>query len=283
MKRAHPNDGERLLIGHLAQEGIIVPKVRVRASIHRVDPINTELRRSITVRRRVYYAAGPNAVWHTDGHHKLIKWWFVIHGGIDGHSRTVVFLRCSDNNRASTVLSLFANAVEIHGLPSRVRTDLGGENVEVWRYMVEQHASSNAVITGASTHNERIERLWRDVHRCVCVLFADTFRALETDGHLDCLNEVDLYCLHFVFLPRINSALNDFVESWNNHSLPSEHNLTPNQLFIRGAIEQNMIPQQPQIAPSPHASGQTPSDHVRVPSNRFKPCNSLLTLLHVYH
>ena len=123
MKRAHPNDGERLLIGHLAQEGIIVPRVRVRASIHRVDPINTELRRSITVRRRVYYVAGPNAVWHTDGHHKLIKWQFVTHGGIDGYSRAVVFLRCSDNNRASTVLSLFANAMEIHGLPSRVRKD----------------------------------------------------------------------------------------------------------------------------------------------------------------
>ena len=98
-------------------------------------------------------------------------------------------------------------------------------------------------------YTERIERLWRDVHRCVCVMFADTFHALEADDHLDCLNEVDLYCLHFVFLPRINSALNDFVESWNNHSLSSEHNLTPNQLFIREAIEQNMMPQQPQIAP----------------------------------
>ena len=42
VKRSHPNDGERLLIGHLAQEGIIVPRARVRASIHRVDPINTE-------------------------------------------------------------------------------------------------------------------------------------------------------------------------------------------------------------------------------------------------
>ena len=118
------------------------------------------------------------------------------------------FLRCSDNNRASTVLSSFTDAVQVHGLPSRLRTDLGGENVEVWRYMVEQHANSASVITGSSTHNERIERLWRDVHRCVGVVFADTFRELEADGNLDCLNEVDLYCLHFVFLPRINSALN---------------------------------------------------------------------------
>ena len=70
-KRSHPDDGKRLLIGHLAQERIIVPRACVRASI-RVDPINTELR-SITVRRRVYYAASPNAIWHMDGHHKLIK------------------------------------------------------------------------------------------------------------------------------------------------------------------------------------------------------------------
>ena len=186
VKRSHPNDGERLLIGHLAQEGIIVPRARVRASIHRVDPVNTELRRSITVRRRVYYAAGQNAIWHMDGHHKLVKWRFVTHGGIDGYSRTVVFLKCSNNNQASTVFALFSDAVENHGLPSRIQTDLGGENVEVWRYMVEQHASRHAVITGSSTHNERIERLWRDVYRCVGVVFADTFRALEADDHQLC-------------------------------------------------------------------------------------------------
>ena len=97
---------------------------------------------------------------------------------------------------------------------------------------------AHAVITGSSTHNERIERLWCDVYRCMGVVFADTFRALEADDHLDCLNEVDLFCLHFIFLPRINSVLTQFVESWNNHSQSSAHNLTPNQLFIRGVIEQ---------------------------------------------
>ena len=181
------------------------------------------------------------------------------------------------------MLALFSDAVENHGLPSRIRTDLGGENVEVWRYMVEQHASRHAVITGSSTHNERIERLWRDVHRCVGVVFADTFHALEADDHLDCLNEVDLYCLHLVFLPRINSVLTQFVESWNDHSLSSTHNLTPNQLFICGAIKQNMMPQQPEITSSAHASGHpAASDHVRVPRNRFQPCNTLLTLLSTF-
>lgn len=61
-------------------------------------------------------------------------------------------------------------------LPSHIRSDLGGENVDVWRYMIEQHSNQSAVITGSSTHNERIERLWRDVYRSVRVLFRETLK-----------------------------------------------------------------------------------------------------------
>ncbi len=186
IKINHPNDGERMIIGHLTQMRVFVPRARVRGWIHRVDTINTQLRRSVTIRRRTYYSEGPNTVWHIDGHHKLIRWRLVTHGGIDGYSRTIVFMNISDNNRASTVLSVFTEAAQVHGLPNRVRSDLGGENVEVWRYMVEQHCSNDAVITGSS----RIERLWRDVQRCVGILFADTFRRMEEDNSLNCLNDV---------------------------------------------------------------------------------------------
>ena len=277
IKMEHPNDGERLLIGHLTRRGIIVPRTRVRASIHRVDPENTALRRSVTIRRRVYHVDGPNSLWHVDGNHKLIKWRMVIHGGIDGFSRTVVFLRCADNNRASTVLTAFTNAVQNHGLPERIRTYLGGENVDTWRYMVEQHASMNVVVTGSSTHNERIERLWRDVFRCVGSLYRDTFCMLEEESHLNPLNEIDLYCLLYVFIPRINSTLDGFVESWNNHALSTENNLTPNQLFIRGAIEQRMRPVFPNNEGAPTNGSEanslpSTSNHVAVPRVSFVPC-----------
>lgn len=128
-----------------------------------MDPVNTAIRRSVTIRRRVYCVDGPNSVWHIDGHHKLIKWHFVLHGGIDGYSRTIVYLRCSTNNLASTVMGSFSDAVFNFGVPDRVRSDLGGENVEVWRYMYDQQLSESAVLVGSSTHNERIERLWQDV------------------------------------------------------------------------------------------------------------------------
>lgn len=137
----------------------------------------------------------------------------VIHGGIDGYSRTIVFLKCSDNNRASTVLSVFTRAVQKHGSPEHVHSNLGGENVDMLRHIVEQHASMSTVIMGSSTHNECIERLWWDVYRCVGVLYHDCFHKLEEEGCLDPLNETDLYCLHFIFIPRINSTLESFVES----------------------------------------------------------------------
>lgn len=276
IKLDHPNDGERMVIGHLATRGIIVPRVRVRASIHRIDPENTALRRSITIRRRVYCVEGPNSLWHVDGHHKLIRWRLVIHGGIDGYSRTVVFLKCSDNNRASTVLSSFTSAVDLHGLPDRLRTDLGGENVAIWRYMVEQHASVSAVLTGSSTHNQRIERLWRDVYRCVGVLFHDCFHQLEEEGCLDPSNETDMFCLHFVYLPRINFMLNGFIESWNNHPLSTENNYSPNQLFIQGALQQNSIPSSPATSPTSNSLHlPSVSNHVSVPRTPFTPCAAL--------
>ena len=63
------------------------------------------------------------------------------------------------------MFSAFRKGVEIYGLPNKVRFDRGGENVEVWRYLLEQHNNDPShVIVGSFTHNECIERLWRDVH-----------------------------------------------------------------------------------------------------------------------
>ena len=89
IKESHPHDGEVMMLGHLQREGM---RWRLRASIHRVDPINTALQKSRTVRRRVYSVSGPNVVWHVDGNHKLIHWRFVIH---DGYSRLITFLNCT--------------------------------------------------------------------------------------------------------------------------------------------------------------------------------------------
>ncbi len=104
LKRDHPNDGERLVCGHLRARGLKVTRQSVRVSIHRTDHENVVARRYTVVRHRVYSAPHPNYVWHIDCHHKLKRWRFVIYGSIDSFSRTIMYVACTDNNRSETVL-----------------------------------------------------------------------------------------------------------------------------------------------------------------------------------
>ena len=92
-----------------------------------------------------------------------------MHRGIDGYIRIIVYLSCSVNNKAYTVLHLFQDVVETYDLPSRVRSDMGVENVDVTRYILETpHRGSNkgSFITGSSFHNQRIGGLRGEVERC---------------------------------------------------------------------------------------------------------------------
>ncbi len=277
IKLQHQHDGEHFMCGHLVRYGIRVQRSCLRASIHRVDPINTQLRRSIAIRRRRYHTTGPNAVWHIDGNHMMIRWHLVIHGGIDGFSRTVVFLKCSDNNRANTVLQSFICATESHGVPNKIRTDCGGENVAIWRHMIRHHSSQSAVITGSSTHNERIERLWRDVTRSVDSIFINAFRSLEDEGKHDPLNDLNIFCLHWVYLPLINKTLEEFRESWNHHPLSSEHNQTPNQLFFLGMLS-DTCDSPSQLSSNPFHS-PTVMNTVDVSTEKFRACPALKVTL----
>ena len=84
------------------------------------------------------------------------RWRFVVHGGIDGFSRLPVYLKVNTNNRAETVLEDFVEAVNKFGLPNKVRSDKGGENVLVAQYMLEKKGvESRPFIAGRSVHNQR--------------------------------------------------------------------------------------------------------------------------------
>ena len=84
---------------------------------------------------------------------------------------SIVYLRCAGNNESTTVYNSFMDAVALYGVPQKIRSDLGGENTKVWQYMIEHHVSDSAVVVGSSVYNERVERLWRDVFRCVASIF----------------------------------------------------------------------------------------------------------------
>ena len=294
-KTTHQNDGEKVIRGHLRNLGLTIPRQRVRASIHRIDPEGVKARARTTIKRRKYQVGAANEVWHMDGNHKLIRWKFVVHGAIDGYSQLIVFLNCASNNRALTVLEGFLSAVYSYGLPQKLRTDRGGENIDAWRFMIEQRGNDKCVIVGSSVHNERIERLWRDVHRAVLSPFKEIFIRLEEEGVLDVNNDVDLFCLHSIFLSRINQCLQEFIGSWNNHPLSTEGHMTPLQLYVTGQPEDgsdldDSNHDSPQLQdPTEHHVGhvqaerqailESASEAVEVNNLRFQPCRDILSEL----
>lgn len=212
-------------------------RMRLRDSIHRVDGHGVENRKKGRLHRRVYNVKGPNQLWHVDTNHKLVRWNFIVVGGIDGFSRLPVMLVCTNNNKAETLLSCFVNSVSEYGLPSRVRTDKGLENVRIADYMIEKRGTDRgSIITGRSTHNQRIERLWRDVFQGVLSYYYHLFYFLEDQNLLDPLNDQHIAALHHAYLSEINSKLQMWQKAWSNHRMRSTRS-SPLRLWIAGQVQ----------------------------------------------
>ncbi|KAF4110967.1 hypothetical protein G5714_007998 [Onychostoma macrolepis] len=85
IQNLYPNSGYRMMHGHLSSRGVKVQTLSLR-----------------TIRRRQYSVPTPKAMWHIDGNHKLIRWRIVVHGGIDGFSRMIVYLKAATKINART-------------------------------------------------------------------------------------------------------------------------------------------------------------------------------------
>ncbi|XP_030578869.1 uncharacterized protein LOC115775474 [Archocentrus centrarchus] len=232
-----PHSGYRMMKALLQARGLRVQYDRVRASMHRVDTSGVIARTFNLgcVNRRTYSVPGPHSLMHIDTNHKLIRYNIVIFGGIDGFSRKIMYLGASSNNLASTALAFFQASVEKFGFPLRVRGDQGVENVDIARLMFTVRGTGrSSFISGKSVHNQRIERLWRDLWVAVTSIYYDVLHYLEDGGFLSIGNATHLFCCHYVFLPRLQEDLDTFHCGWDNHPLRTEGHMTPNQLWALG-------------------------------------------------
>jgi hypothetical protein len=269
----HPERGYRMMMGHLLCEGtssahrrsvmvvliaaqvnnvfaellwlcfpvdVHVTRARVMETLRRLDPDASELRRRVVTVRRVYHSPCPHHVWHIDGHHKLIEYGLVIHGGVDGYSRFITMLNCADNNRADTVLRLFLRAASEYIFPEYIRTDHGLENIEAAQVQAAARGIDR-VLVGTSTSNVRIERLWLDVKSRVVGLVHCCFSNFIARG-VSFENHTHRFLMHFLFIPLINQELYQGVKA---HNLKSHAELPKQMSPLRYLIsKRHLIPMQ---------------------------------------
>ena len=79
--------GYRLMHQRLRNDyGLVVDRETVRLTIKALDAEGVERKSRRRLKRRKYWARGPNYIWHIDGYDKLKPFGFYIHGAIDGYS-----------------------------------------------------------------------------------------------------------------------------------------------------------------------------------------------------
>ena len=90
-------------------------------------------------------------------------------------------------------LSCFRDAVAQWGLPSRIRSNRGGENIDVVQYMIHRRGTGRgSALVGRCVHNQWKERLWRNVYTDVPELFKILCTVMEDRRILDSMSESDL-------------------------------------------------------------------------------------------
>ena len=158
----------------------------------------------------------------------------MFHGGIDGFSRCIVYLKCSDNNQTATVTGLFQEATDTYGLPLRVRSDFSTENTDVATFILEhpdRGPNRGWMIMGTSVHNQYTEQLCLEVKKNVVCYYCNIFYYLEQCGLLNPLHESHLFALHYIFLPHMILSLQEMIGSWYNHPMRTANNRSPLQLW----------------------------------------------------
>ena len=60
---------------------------------------------------------------------------------------------------------------------------------------------------------------------------------MEESGLLDITNPSYLFVLYYVFLPRINAAIDSFVAAWNKHPIRIERNWSPEKIWSNELID----------------------------------------------
>ncbi|CAC5367782.1 unnamed protein product [Mytilus coruscus] len=102
----------------------------------------------------------------------------------------------------------------------------------------DRQSGTNSFITGRSTSNQRIERLWDSLSAWCIQFWRHLFRHMRDHGILRETDPVHIESLRFCFMPLIQKQLDNFVHIWNLHRIRSQRNTEtfsgiPNIMFYQ--------------------------------------------------
>jgi len=185
-------------------KGIPITRDLVATIMQVVDPQGVELRLRRRLRRREYFAKGPNFIWHIDGFDKVKPFGIAVHGCIDGFSRQVIWLDAHiSNNDPKLVGGYFVTAIEkLGGCPCIVRGDRGTENTTVCDMQRYIRRTERSFLYGRSTANQRIEFLWGILRRQCIQYWMDILGILQDDGDFSG-DSLDKQLVQFCFMDRV--------------------------------------------------------------------------------
>ena len=215
-----------------------MPRSIIQGLLLELDPSGTEARKRHRLKRREYVNPGPNFAWHIDGYDKLKPFGFPVHGGIDGFSRKMLWLKVErSNNSPEKIASLYLNAVnEFDGCPIELITDLGTKNglaASIQSYFRDDPDAHRYV---PSPRNQRIESWWSSFAKQRTMWWRSFFQDLEFQSILDLSSEIHKEALWYCFANVLRRDFDFVKHHWNTHRIrKSRHNTVagrPDSLYF---------------------------------------------------
>lgn len=211
--------GYRWMHLQCTQSGLNISRDSVELMMQLLDPVGVEIRSKKRLKRRRYFARGPDFLWHLDSYDKLKKYGLCINGCIDGFSRQVIWLNAYTTSSNPRIIGgYYIEAIsKVKGCPSRVRGDHGTENGHVAAFQ-NFLSERDTFIYGPSTGNQRIESFWNILRRQCCQVWIEKLGSLVDDGLFNG-GLLDKSLIQYCCMSVLQKDLDNVMTTWNIHPI----------------------------------------------------------------
>ncbi|KAG6371947.1 hypothetical protein JVT61DRAFT_8961 [Boletus reticuloceps] len=225
LRETYPNAGSREMVNILFHEqGLSVPRRVVQEYFVTHEPHLIKQRRANRLQRRRFWAAGVNDIWAVDQHDKWLRFGLALHIGIEPFSGRILWLKVWHSNRnPQLILSYYLEAVETLGfIPMVTQSDPGTENFGIANAQTMLRQLYDPALRGHVQHrwmrlkkNIMPEIAWSQLRRRFAPGFEKLFDAGIQSGWYDPDNTLQLMVFRWVFIPWLQTELNNYMQRVN--------------------------------------------------------------------